>query len=331
MQPVSETMPHPALLLAQNTKTILFSDSFKEIYDAINALHSLFAGITGIKAGDVTDEDIMLPQGKAVSPIKAAHCLLEFLRTSKFLRGIHKAITHLKQRSPETRVNILYAGCGPYATLLLPMTTMFRPTEIRISLMDINQTSLIAARRLFEELHLTEYISDYIIADATTYQIKAGERVDMMVSETMLNALRNEPMVAVMNNLMPQLADGGIFIPEQITVDAALFANEEEMKAMVTTGYQPKRIMLGNVYCIGTSCKKDEPVTLVLPSGFGKNRLLNLLTEIDVYADEKLNINESSLTTPYYLTAVEEEMNYKAVTFEYKQGSVPHFKHYLHQ
>jgi hypothetical protein len=88
------------------------------VYNAVYELHGLFSTIAGVTAGDINDEDIYLSSGKAVSPTKAAHCLLEYRRTAVFLRGVYKAILQLKRDFPHERLHILYAGCGPYATLL---------------------------------------------------------------------------------------------------------------------------------------------------------------------------------------------------------------------
>jgi hypothetical protein len=190
------------------TEILLFEPyNYKEVYDAVHNLHHLFAAVSGVTAGNITDKDINLPSGNAVSTIKAAHCLLEFQRTAVFLRGVYKAILRLKKNFPNERLHILYAGCGPYATLLTPLTTFFKADELAFHLMDINEASLNAAKKLYEALALNDYVEDWICADATIYRIPQGETRHLILSETMLNALRKEPQVEIMLNLVPQLPD----------------------------------------------------------------------------------------------------------------------------
>lgn len=102
---------------------------FAEVRVSLQELHELYATITGIRAGDITDKSIYLPSGKAVSSICAAHCLLEFQRTATFTRGIYRAVLALRQDFPGEQFRVLYAGCGPYATLVTPLTALFLPAR----------------------------------------------------------------------------------------------------------------------------------------------------------------------------------------------------------
>lgn len=325
MNTSAETISADRKIIKDNTQILLSSENYGEIYAAVHALHDVLSAITGIRAGDISDKDILLPQGKAVSPIKAAFCLLEFERTRRFLRGIYKAILHLKEKVKGRPVNILYAGCGPYATLVTPLTSVFNADELRFSLLDINEVSLDAARRLYESLTLSEYVKEYILADGTTYQLNPGDQIDMIVSETMHNALKDEPMVAIMDNLMPQLGADGIFIPQQITVDAALLNATEEQAGFLTAGYQPKRIALGNVYTIGTPNGNRAAITFTLPPA-ESHPLLRLLTRITVFGDEVLTDYNCSLNLPAHIATIPQPVNFNAVKFEYEQGAKPGYR-----
>lgn len=306
------------------TNVLLFEDDYLEIKNAIERLHSLFAGVTGINAGNITDQDIYLPSGKAVSTIKAAHCLKELERTRRFVRGIYHAINHLLDTMPGHTINILYAGCGPYGTLLIPLTSQFTTAQVNFILLDINRTSLEAAKVLYEKLDLLDYVVDFVCADATTYKFPDGVRIDMVISETMLNALWKEPQLAIMNNLIPQMRPEAIFIPEEITVEAVLTRWEEEYNSFTIPDYQPKRIKVGMVYCTSREFKLPQPVVLQVPASETHNRL-DLFTEITVFGNEVLTTYNCSLTMPFAVCKLENQKQDITITFEYVISENPGF------
>jgi hypothetical protein len=132
---------------------------------AATELYSLCSSVAGMgesstHAGDLNETG--LPNGKAISPKDAARCILDYRRTSKFLRGARAAIVEARKRFPNTAVEILYAGCGPFAPLAVPLTSRFSPGEVQFTLLDIHQRSLDGARRIFQALGLTSFVRDYI-------------------------------------------------------------------------------------------------------------------------------------------------------------------------
>jgi len=314
--------------ISSATKTLLFDTDYLNLTAALKQLHQIFARFTGIRAGDITDKDIDLPSGKAVSAIKAAHCLMEIDRTRKFLRGIHQAICQFLDERPNQTVNILYAGCGPYATLLTPLTTFFTEQQVRFTMLDVNAESLDAVHLLYSELGMLDYVVDFVCTDATRYQIPEDVKFDMVISETMLNALRKEPQLAIMNNLIPQLNPQAIFIPENITVEAILTRWEEEYNHFTVPDYEPKRIKAGLVYSTSREFQLPRPVVLQVPASETHNRL-DLFTEITVFGKEVLTTYNCSLTMPLAVCKLENQKEDLAVTFEYVMSDKPGFTHKL--
>jgi len=165
-------------------------------------------------------KDTKTPNGRCLSPIEAGNCMLDTKRTVEFIRGLHDAVKEAQKRNPEKRISVLYAGCGPFAALALPMTTQFTPQEVGFTLMDIHGGSLTYVARIIEELGLHEYIDDVICTDATEYHPK--EKYDVLVTETMDRALLYEPHLAITENLRNSLHENGILVPEKITLGIEL-------------------------------------------------------------------------------------------------------------
>ncbi|MBN9296623.1 MAG: hypothetical protein J0I41_06400 [Filimonas sp.] len=320
-------MQDPSSILDRANSAFLFNElDFKELTIVLAELHVLYATCTGIKAGDITDENIMLPSGKAVSPIRAAHCLLEHQRTRTFIRGIYKAILQLKKDFPGEQLHILYAGCGPYATLLTSFTRLFSSNEIRFHLLDVNAVSLTAVEQMYTALGLSDYVAEYICTDATTYQLPTDHTTHLIISETMLNALRKEPQVDIMLNLVPQLEEKALFVPEDITISAQLLSYRQEMEYL-TTSQKPERLLLENIYSIGrASFKPHEETVVTIPSDAGSFTHLSLLTQITTFDTEQLGMNESSLNLPVRITDIPGNEG-RSLSFKYRRGEDPVFEH----
>ncbi|MGB8194474.1 MAG: hypothetical protein WCF67_21260, partial [Chitinophagaceae bacterium] len=299
------------------TQTLLYDKkNYKGIFDSLHMLHEFYAGITGISAEQTTDGNIMLPAGKAISPGQAANCLLDLQRTVVFMRGIHKAILKLQQEFSGQPIHILYAGCGPYATLLTPITTLFSAKDIRLHLMDVQQRSVDAIKLLYEKMNALDYVESFTCADATVYKLETP--VHLAITETMQSALAKEPQVAIMQNIIPQLPDKSIFIPERIAVTAQLVNRELESQSFLAEGSKPERINLGEVYAISRhNCLPPASATIVLPDPITAHNELHLITEIDVFEDEKLGIYDCGVTLPVKMMNVDEAAG-KKIEFTYE-------------
>lgn len=323
---------------------------------AVTELYSMCSSVTGLESSNHADdsEGTGLPDGTAISPTDAARCILDYSRTSKFLRGIHAAILEAQKRFPDTVIEILYAGCGPFAPLAIPLTSRFSSAEIQFTLLDIHKRSLDAAQRIFQDFGLAAFVRGYIQCDAASYKQDAPHVIHIAVVEAMQAALEKEPQVAITIELAPQLCSGGIFIPERIAVDCYLCdltkeltilpAEADDANSLSAGGGKDKvRTKLGRALVLtAESCREVltsgnsgghrveslfQTVTLDVPKDLDGEFNLMLLTTINVFDSIALGDYESGLTCPKILYDLGKVRGGARIELEYHLGDRPGFKY----
>jgi len=241
------------------------------------------------------------------------------MRSTKFLRGIHSAI--VSQLQVKESIHILYAGCGPYATLLTPLISLFDPNQIQFTLLDIEPFSIEKVKALYTEWDLNHYVEEFRLADATDQELSFESHFDIIVSETMQVALRNEHQVTITRNLMKFLANDGVFVPERIALEAYMTETID-----VLAPKSAKKMYLGTAFDFNTRNlpAKDNIVTL----NIAENELeyLRLFTKIHLFEDTVLTERESGLTLPIVLDRFTKRKP-QLVKFRYEEGKRPELKY----
>jgi hypothetical protein len=309
--------------LEQISEVLLFSGEKDELDKAAHQLYELFLQIGGNLASDET----LLPEGKALSPQDAARCVLDVTRTTQFLRGIYSALRKAQTLFPNQHLEVVYAGCGPFAPLIVPLIKRFDPSQIDLTLVDIHEESLHSAAKIFKLIRAEQYVNSYRQADATTYQ--HDTEIHLLIIEVMQRALTAEPQVAVTLNLAKQLCEHGILIPEEITVE--LFSVD---LAQEFTDSPKTRLNLGTVlqltksssYIINSANTFTANVidTAVVNSGL----TFALFTKLRIFEEIKLDHYESGITFPHPLHELALSTTSKTLELTYRLGSVPGFSYH---
>lgn len=292
---------------------------------AIEQLVVLLGDASGISAEfDMNDwQNENLSTGVAISPIQAAKCVKEILRTQIFLKGVYQCFQD--KLALKESINVLYAGTGPYGMLVIPLLHLFHADQIKVWLLDIHPQNMDALRKLTSVLGVSDRIKLYAVTDATTWEPDNEVRFDVLVSETMTALLAREPQVSIFAHLQRYLADSGDLIPQQIVL-------QSELAASKSSGLQP--IQLGSFFRLDRAASMEIAAgdnssfkgQILLPDSFStlNYQTINFNTDIQVYRDHWLRKNQCSLNMPIVHNGLK-LIKGSTIHFEYLLGHSPLF------
>jgi len=295
-------------------------------------LHSALSTVTGIsdsRREPAETQETVTANGKAISPRDAARCVLDYQRTAKFMRGTIAAIKTLLSRFSDRPLNILYAGCGPFSPFALAAATEFSASEVSFTLLDIHDRSIKAAQRLFQFLEKEDYVQSYVKIDAASYRHASG-KPHLVIIEAMQKGLSREPQVALTRNLAPQLIEGGVLIPQSISIAACLADLLEELPA---TGARTEagRISLGHILELSktSSCEAGEAnnrIIVEVPREVDQRLIITLLMRVTIFDSLVLSDYESGITFPTFLHELGSPAPGSRIEFLYLEGNNPGFR-----
>jgi hypothetical protein len=170
---------------------------------------------------DISGGETRTSSGLALSPTMAAMCADDIVRTIEFIRGTHAAIVDLRKRFPERPARVLYVGCGPYATLAIPLMAILSSTEATFTLLDVHPESIVSAKSIIDTLGLADSVASFETVDAGSYRVCPDKLPDVILMEIMQACLESEPQVAVTRHLLKQ-APHAVLIPEEVCIDLTL-------------------------------------------------------------------------------------------------------------
>ncbi|EDM67132.1 hypothetical protein PE36_08876 [Moritella sp. PE36] len=325
----------------------------KPVLSQLGGLLSRFSDIDVDTVENIAEGETKLVQGLAVSPVIAAKCLQDIARSRAFILGVNQAIqdklTCSDKLIRDDKLTILYAGTGPYGLLLLPLVFYYLQAQsqkqpqglpsdqiipnIGITLLDIHETSIAAVTKVVIALGLEQVIDEILLADATQWQPKTPNQFDIIVSETMNYALRQEPQMFIFAHLQQFLKPDGVLIPEQVRLSAWLTDLGQETRKMLGETSRHRTQKIADFYQLDRRSAQDlldRGLTSLhhiakLPSNCGDFPDLKICTDIQVYGDYRLTECESSLTLNKNFPDCRLQAN-QPIEFNYKMQPEPQFE-----
>lgn len=333
-------MHHNKNRLLQLVNILLEEENPLHIQAAADELFKLLAELAKLDE-QMHRDPLKLASGAAIGPYWAAMCLQDAVRTQRFMRGISQAVSDAQEKHPGEQIHILYAGTGPFATLMLPVMARFSATEITVTLLDIHETNLAMLKKVLDALGFQDRIKAFIHADAATYDLSGVGKIHIVVTETMQHALEREPQVAISLNFASRLAADVVWIPQNIRIEAALMnmhKDEGRQFGLLPEGETSYRI-LGRVLDLNLQTAQKmaarvaendpalEECKLIIPAEQAKSFLwLVLFTDIQIYGSYSLQAWDSALCTPRILAKLTDRPSLpQAVCFNYRMGENPGF------
>ncbi len=271
-----------------------------------------------VASDHMADGESILQSGWAISPVQAGLCAREPLRSAAFIKGLAAAIDDALLE--HGTVSVLYAGCGPFALLALPLMAIFTPQQVQFTILDVHPETLDYARELIEGFAYGAHVREFICADAARYRIPAASIPQVIVSETMNTALGKEPQVAIMRNLFLQ-APLAALVPSAVAVHLGV-PDRSRQQACVDLG-EIFTVNATNMLAwsdAGTASLAAASITL--PELLDA-RELRLLTRIQVYRDIVLRDYDCSLNLPLRLPGNPLLAGAATLHFHYRLGRQP--------
>lgn len=318
-------------------------DSVK-LTNAIKDYETMLTSLSGVNMqSDEAHNNIYFENGSALGTTWAATCINDLKRTKLFIKGLYEAVKYLKQGTNKP-VHILYAGSGPFATLVLPLFTCFAAAELQVTILEINPLSFGAVKRIIDKLGFNDYIKSFENTDATKYKVNKADYIDIVLSETMQHGLVKEQQVSIMVNLLSQLPENVMIIPIKTELYLGLLKSVKNA-GVISDNHQDNFKKVASVFelskkSIPDLLMKGSPGTLIFPEvcielpselTAGYDHLI-ILTEIHIFGNEKLAVNESGLTIPLILDNIENIRDKKiTVKLQYEIGAEPGLHHSISQ
>ncbi len=315
---------------------------FLELMNSLADLKAMCLEISGLDFEDTShEENILLRSGKAIGTKWAGMCIDDLLRTKRFVKGVYNAVERVRHTKENEPVRILYSGTGPFASLVLPLITLYSSSEIQFTLLEVNSVSFESLKDVFRTLDALEYIHEIKNCDAASELIEDAQKIDILLIECMQQALAREPQVAITYNLVSQCKKEVVLIPEEVSLQVTFINSNKYMENLQnTTGESihfcesSSPVFILNKEEVQRKLEGPQEEILKFPeikTLFTQDQLkayneIAITTEIKVFENERLSLNDSGLTIPFIFSHYSKGQKIKGVNSQYVTGPSPELK-----
>lgn len=313
------------VLLDENHPTHTLRPELLEVISLLTA-HS---NIEQLRSTNIDDGQTFTSNGLALSPTMAAMCADDYCRTIRFIRGLYHAIKDKLLLEPSSEVRVLYAGCGPFALLSVPLMTLFSPYQLQFSLLDIHADSIESVRQLVAKVGLQDYVKDYIEADASHYTPVKDMSIDIILVEVMQACLVKEPQVSVSHNLL-NLFPQAELIPQKISLKVGHSQrwNSEDNLSMSSEKWQHLGVVFeltkNQILSWGEELSTQlKGSSIRIPEQLAQGSMVMVFTDIHVYKNQTLTFPDCGLNSPISLHNIFDYKLGEELVFTYQTGSNP--------
>ncbi|MDD2698368.1 MAG: hypothetical protein PHF17_06165 [Arcobacteraceae bacterium] len=277
---------------------------------------------------ELRDRQFLNKTGFAMSPSHAITTIQDVFRVSAFVKSIDKAIKDLQKIYPDETLHILYPACGPLAPLLVPLLAYYKAnkiyneTQLKVTFIDIQEGAILSLVEILKVSGLDAFVKEIICADAVEYQSK--EKIHLVVLEAMQHGFTKEGHLSISKHFVDLLDKDGIFLPQEVRVDAVLAIGEEEYNTQwkdadlvashnMNPEIRDQRVVLGSILRVNLETLRGMEImelnentrlvkcaTHTIPH-FEENhdkRIMLFATNITIYEDEVLSEYDSGITHP---------------------------------
>lgn len=264
--------------------------------------------------------------GLIISPDHCTHSIKDARRVYAFTRGIDAALKKLRQQNSKT-LRVAYPACGPFAPFLLPLlsyykhTQAYTPSDLQVTLIDIQQGAVESLQQLVNKLGIGEYIENIVCCDAVDFH--SEKPFQLIVLEALQHGFSREGHMRLAKHFATLLDEKGIFLPQSIVVGAAVVdAQKEYVEQWQTTETtinpepitrEVPRVELGEILNVNLGMlrkmktqQQDEFTQLYQCNAVDipelspslKRQTLIIHTRIMVYENEQITEYQSGITHP---------------------------------
>ena len=221
----------------------------------------------------------------------------------------------------------------------MPFITIYTSEEFQFILLEVNPKSVNFLKTAIDTFNAEGYVKAIHLCDASTFQLPKGTEVDILLIECLQHALVREPQVAITYNLLPQLQENVILIPKEISLHIALIDSKKQNEFLLGNSENVKPDFYENSEAVFTINKEivmktigknnpeglkfDEAQVMFSETQFKLINILAITTELYIYDDELLTINDSGLTVPLQFAHLDNEGIIKGVVTRYTLGTEP--------